>query len=88
MRRTLRSIAFAATALLATVTTLVAGAATEARVAAHPPWWRKLQAGVEAFGGLIGVALIVLVAVVLLLAADRWMFDRAQRDDKGPGGEP
>jgi len=57
-------------------------ALTQARAPAHRPWWRQLQAGVHAFGGLIGVALIVAAAVVLLLLADRWLVDRPPHDDE------
>jgi hypothetical protein len=85
MRSSLRRLAFAVTCLMATAAAPIVEAATQAKAAGRPSWWRQLQAGVEAFGGLIGVALIVLAAVVLLLAADRWVFDRAQRDEEQNG---
>jgi hypothetical protein len=84
MRHPLRSLALAAAGGLAAVAPLV-HAVTQAKAAAHPPWWRQLRAGVEAFGPFIGVALIIAVAVGLLLVADRWMGDRpAPEDDQKP----
>jgi hypothetical protein len=42
--------------------------------------WPQLHAGIEAFGGLIGVALIGIVAVCVLLLADSWMSNREGKD--------
>lgn len=78
----LRRLASALLALAAAGGAPWAHALTQARAAGHPRWWRQLQAGVDAFGGLIGVALIVAVAVVLLLVADRWIGDRSPPDDE------
>lgn len=43
--------------------------------------WTQVSAGIEAFGGLIGVALIGIAAFAVLFIVDSWMARRDERKE-------
>jgi len=47
--------------------------------------WLEVLAGIEAFGGLVGVALIGIGALAVLLVVDSWMTARERgENDRNP----
>jgi len=84
--RTRKAIALAL-ALVALAALLLAVAAGWNAARSHPAVWKQLRIGVEAFAGLVGVALIGLCAVVVLLVADAWM-SRREKTGRDEGRDP